>query len=308
MNRHTALLALPDLFTELGGNAWILDGWDTAQGQEFWTVPGEPEPDADDPAAYDGQPSCYMVHHTGTASATPVVQTPTGRWSKANAWCGLRRAGRLYATGTGVATVCFTSAGPARTSSGYGYRPMFTDYVCNDLRPPWQAEGPDTRMALNRYAFNVETVHPGDYTDLDPAVHEQLVIVGVALHLLFDWQARTISHQSWTGRKIDPRWNGDDACIGELQDAIEFVLAEPEPEGDNMVDLELWLTKIRTVDIQHMADTGIIKPGEADYFTGPTMWNPDALVGEQPIVNDSTASDWQSLYDSYRVRTPIWAV
>ena len=78
-----------------------------------------------------------------------------------------------------------------------------------------------------------------------------------------------------------------------------------------MAPFETWIKKIRTVDIQHMADTGIIKQSEAAYFTSDDMWDYDAEAenaGDGPIVNEWTMPDWQSLYDSYRVRAPIWAV
>lgn len=267
-NQHTALLALPELFAELGGNGIVLEGWDTAQGSYFWT---DPDTGAQ---SYDGEPSCYQVHHTAGTKSVPVVRDSGGNWSKANAWGGLYRDGKLYQTGGGVPTIVFTSAGPARTSSGYGYWPMFTDYVLKDKRAPWKAEGSDTGQALNRYAFNLEVTHPGDYSELDDGVWEQVCILGQALHILFGWTERTVGHQSWTLRKIDPRWDGTDDCIIQVQDEIQRLLTEPETEEEDMT----W------ADI--VADSTWATAYELDYIQGDPALMPDYYFADGPANED----------------------
>jgi len=140
--------------------------------------------------------------------------------------------------------IFLSTAGPCRTSSGYGYRPAAWDYSFQDRRAPVNAEGPDTDTALNRYAFNVETVHPGDGSAIDPGVWGHVVGLGVALHLMYGWEERTLGHLSWTGRKIDPRWsvglpNDGTDCIIDVQDAIAKGLVMPG-EAPNIDECEPW--------------------------------------------------------------------
>lgn len=217
MTQHTALLELPDRLRAVGLAVVAMNGWDIAQGSYKWTTPNGRQ-------SYTYPPLGFMVHHTGTTSTDPVVRTSNGTWSKANGWLGLERGGRLYSSGSGVPTLYLTASGPARVSSGYGYRPVLWDYVFNDLRAPWRAQGSDGSTAANRYMFNLETTHPGDYSALNQGVWDYIVRLGVVLHDMFGWQERTIGHQSWTTRKIDPRWDSRDDCIIPIQDAIQAEL------------------------------------------------------------------------------------
>lgn len=223
MTIHTALLPLPAMLTDLGLNVIALDGWDEAQGNYLWT---DPDSGAQ---GYDRPPSGYMVHHSAGSQATPRVGGPgTGSdWSKANAWIGLDRGdGRLYQEGGGDPSIWLVSAGPARISSGYGFKPAAWDYTFKDLRGPAHATGSDGGTALNRYAFNMETVHRGDGGPIDQGVWTHVVGLGVALHELFGWEDRTIGHTGWTKRKIDPKWslgglpNDGADCIIDVQNAI----------------------------------------------------------------------------------------
>ncbi len=230
MTTHTALLDLPAHLTNLGLNVVALDGWDEAQGAYFWTDPFSGA------QGFDRPPSGYMVHHTAGSAATPAVGPP---WSKANAWIGLDRGdGRLYQEGAGVPLIVIVSSGPARTSSGYGFRPAAWDNTFQDRRAPAHASGSDStpQVALNRYAFNVETVHRGDGSLIDAAVWHHVVGLGIALHEMFGWNERTLGHTSWTRRKIDPRWSlggmpndGPDSII-DVQNAIaDLGPAPPDP-------------------------------------------------------------------------------
>ena len=93
--RHTALLELPDLLTAAGMNVLVADDWELGQGNYLWTDPHTGT------RSYDGPPSGYMVHHTAGTRATP----PPHDTSKANAWIGLLRDGKLYQTGGGIPTI-----------------------------------------------------------------------------------------------------------------------------------------------------------------------------------------------------------
>ena len=223
MNRHTALLRLPGLLRSSGLNVEVAPNWEYGQGAYLWTDP------TDGTQTFDQPPSGYMVHHSGSASATP----PSAYTSKAGAWIGLKRGDRLYQEGGGVPTIYLASAGPARISSGYGYKPALWDYTFKDRRAPWRAQGTDGRTAGNRYTFNVETVHRGDGGLLDAGVWNHVVGLGVALHQMFGWTERTLGHLSWSLRKIDPRWsvglpNDGAHCIIDIQDAIAKGLAVPD--------------------------------------------------------------------------------
>ncbi len=235
---HTSLLELPDILDRLGLNYMVEPDWEYGQGDYLWTTP-------DGHGSYDNPPSAYMVHHTAGTSATP----PPADLSKANAWVGLWDGLRLRSSGPGTPMIFLSTAGPCRTSSGYGYRPAAWDYSFQDRRAPVNAEGPDTDTALNRYAFNVETVHPGDGSAIDPGVWGHVVGLGVALHLMYGWEERTLGHLSWTGRKIDPRWsvglpNDGTDCIIDVQDAIARELEDVDYRGVKNVPDESWARNV----------------------------------------------------------------
>lgn len=216
MPQHTSMLWLPDALRSHGINVVELSGWKEAQGLYFWTTPNE---------GYTGDyvedPSCFMVHHTGSFSATPVVRTSTGQWSKANMWVGLWDGTRLHQKSPGaVPAVVFTSAGPARVSSGYGHWPTALE-VFDDVRVPWRQTHSDGPMALNRYAVNAETVHRGDGSPIDPGVEHALIVMGALLAEHYDWSPwRTVGHLTWTNRKIDPQWEYESDRIIYIQDQV----------------------------------------------------------------------------------------
>jgi hypothetical protein len=221
MSKHTALLDLPDFLRGLGLNVVVSDGWEEGQckgnNHYLWTDPETKAPSHSNP------PSGYMVHHAGSPSAT----IPPVRTSKAGAWIGLLRSdGKLHHQGGGKPTIALVSAGPARTSSGFGFPPAAWDHTFKDQRAPWRAGGPDDDdIALNRYTFNVETVHPGTGVEIDEGVWEHVVGLGIGLHQMFGWKERTLGHLSWTQRKPDPEWtvglpNDGTKCIIDVQDAI----------------------------------------------------------------------------------------
>ena len=212
MTVHTFLQDLPGILEGMGFNVIVADGYELGQGDYLWTDPHT------NTRSYDHKPNAYMVHHTGSLSATP----PPHNTSKANAWIGLLRGdGRLYQDGGGTPTICLASAGPARISSGYGYRPAAWDYTFTGRRALAKAEGSDGDTALNRYAFNAEVVHRGDGTPLDVGVRACVVGLGVALEQMTGLGEMTLGHRSWTRRKIDPYWDGDPDCIITIQDAIK---------------------------------------------------------------------------------------
>ena len=227
MTQHTAMLWLPDALRGAGINVIELDGWDEAQGNYKWT-------DIDSGAqSYGGEPTCYMIHHTGSSSANPSVKDSSGTWSKANCWAGVWRDGRLYQTGSGVPTIVFTSSGPARVSSGYGHGPTLHE-VAADVRVPYKQTASDTNLAANRYAWNVETAALGDGSAVDPGVEYALVVMGALMADRFGWSPwRAIGHLTWTGRKIDPYWDGQRDVIVRIQDSIAEMMGdipvEPPP-------------------------------------------------------------------------------
>lgn len=279
--QHTAMLWLPEALAAEGVNVQVLDGWDTAQGNYLWTDP------ATGHQSYSEAPSCYMIHHTAGSTATPVVQDPAGQWSKANCWAGMQRDGKLYQDGGGVATVVFTAAGPARVSSGYGYWPTAED-VFADVRVPWRQTQRDGDYALNRYAWNVETVARGDGSDINPAVEEALVKMGAVLAEHFGWSPwRTIGHLTWTTRKVDPFWQGQQDRIVTIQDAV----AEYMEDDMGEMSLERYATRWRNPqDFDAAAVKGLITEAEATYW--------------KTVPTDS--AEWQDLRDAVQVRAPLW--
>jgi len=231
MAQHTSMLWLPDALRGAGINVIELDGWDEAQGNYYWTdLPGGHQ-------GYGEEPTCYMIHHTASSSAHPEVKNSSGTWSKANCWAGLWRDGRLYQSGSGTPTIIFTSAGPARISSGYGHGPTLHQ-VADDIRVPWDQPNSDTDMAANRYAWNVETTHEGTGGPIDPGVEHALVVMGALMCDRFDWAPwRTIGHLTWTKRKQDPYWDNRRDIIVHIQDAVAEMMGDvpvgPEEPMEN---------------------------------------------------------------------------
>lgn len=227
--KFTELLNLPTILSEMGYQVRVAEGFQ--YGQCTWKGVSEKYPDGYDhyvwkspytgSKSHDLPPYGYMVHHTGSSSANP----PAASNSKAGAWIGLERNGNLYQSGGGVPTIYLATAGPARISSGYGYRPAAWENTFEDKRAPWKAKGPDGDTALNRYVFNVETVCAGVGSALDPDVWDCVVGLGVALHEMFGWKERTLGHDSWSTRKPDPEWsvglpNDGEQSIIDVQDEI----------------------------------------------------------------------------------------
>lgn len=265
----TALAELPDRLIESGLSVVVADGWLAGQctneheafaDHYLWTNPYSGV------QSHDLPPFGYLVHHTAGTSATP----PNHESSKANAWIGLWRDGKLYQDGDGTPTIYLASAGPCRISSGYGYKPAAWDYTFEDQRAPAHAQGPDGGTALNRYVFNVETVHAGDGGPIDVGVWEHVVGLGAVLTDMFGWEERTLGHTSWSQRKIDPKWsvglpNDGADCIIDIQDAI----AEWESED---VDYDL-IREIVREEVEWV-------------LGGPRITMPDqARAGNQGVVN-----------------------
>ena len=237
MCEHTALADLPTILAEAGVNVIVADGYLGGQckGTDHyrWT-----DPDTGT-ASHDLPPHGYMIHHTAGSSATP----PPALTSKAGAWAGMYRNGKLYPTGDGVPTIYLASAGPARVSSGYGYRPAAWDYTFEGRRAPAHAEGPDGTTALNRYVFNIEIVHPGDGGALDKGVWDAVVTLGQVLEDMFGMVESSLGHTSWSQRKIDPKLsvglpNDGANCIIDFQDGIatEGECGMPKQQWDQFID------------------------------------------------------------------------
>lgn len=284
MTLHTALIDLPAIL-ELAGyevrtaTNW-LEGQCSSASHYLWTDPH------DFHESHDESPSGYMVHHTATDRAIP----PPHDTSKANAWIGLARGDSLYSYGPGDPVIYLASAGPARISSGYGYSPAAWEHTFEDRRAPVYAEGADGGTALNRYVFNVETVHPGDGSELPAGSLESVIGLGVVLHELFGWRERTLGHLSWSSRKIDPRWNSRNDAILPIQDEIARRLGDAGGNGDeeDMRTLREWVSVLRERDIQRAADVGSIEQSEVSYWQG-LLSNPDN-------------AEWQSYRNAVEVR------
>lgn len=278
--RHTALLGLADELRGYGLNVVVLDGWEEAQGRYRWTL-------QDGSRSYDNPPSGVLFHGTAGTVSRPVVRTRLGRWSVANCWVGLDNGnGRL--TSTRVAgsinrpTIYLTSAGPARYSAGYGYRPVLDD-MYNDVRPLLDAQGRDGSTAANRYTFNVENTHPNDGSLIDSGVFDHLVGLGVVLHEMFGWMERTLGHRSWTRRKpVDP-WFTPGGLIG-LQDAIQQGL------GGDIMPTWQW---------HRLIDS--LFEGRPDEYVGDSRWfkNRSDDANYAGIADQPDHVDWDNFWNAF---------
>jgi hypothetical protein len=83
-------------------------------------------------------------------------------------------------------------------------------------------------MAANRYAWNCETAHPGDGSELDADVQEALAEMGTLICEKFDLSPyATIGHLTWTVRKQDPYWNSRRDIIVPIQDRVAKLMQTP---------------------------------------------------------------------------------
>jgi hypothetical protein len=286
---HTFLIDLPDVLREMGFNVEVANGYEYGQGDYLWTNPH------DGRGSYHGQPWGYMVHHTATSAATPPKSTD----SKAGAWIGLWRDGRLYQSGGGVPTIYLASAGPARISSGYGYRPALWNHTFKEERAPAKAQGSDGDTAGNRYTFNVETVAKGDGSPIDPRVLDAVVGLGVALEMMTELKEMTLGHLSWSQRKIDPYWNNDRDCITTVQQRVAEGIGGPVPK---FVERREILVEPKT----HTTLTTLVAPDAANQlYKGYTRVPPsDAEQFITRFATDPDSDDMKHSGSNDRALTP----
>ena len=269
---HTFLLDLPDVLEGMGFNVEVADGYPEGQGNYLWTNPHTGR------GSYDEQPFGYMVHHSASSAATP----PPHDTSKASAWIGLKRGTRLYQEGGGIPTIYLASAGPARISSGYGYRPALWDYTFQQRRAPAKAQGSDNKTAGNRYTFNVETVHRGDGSPIDEGVLACVIGLGVALEQMTGLDEMTLGHLSWSRRKIDPYWNNDRECIIQVQEAVAGGETEDEvtykngDSGTNVVKIQDYINRWigeYSIQLAPLNKDGNFGPMTEDYVLEFQQWS-----------------------------------
>ncbi len=272
-SEHTFLLDLPDVLEALNLNVWVADGYEYGQGNYLWTNPHT------NVGSYHEKPFGYMVHHSASSSANP----PPSDTSKAGAWIGLRRDDKLYQEGGGVPTIYLASAGPARTSSGYGYKPAAWDYTFKGLRSPAKAQGADGDTALNRYSFNMETVHRGDGTTLDPSVLDHVVGLGIALQQMCDLKEMTLGHRSWSQRKIDPYWDNDTDCITTVQSRVQ---GDDDMTWADIVDDATWT-----------------KAYEDGFIEGDPSVMPDYYFADGPATEDEKKNGYNHIMREQMERT-----
>lgn len=266
---HTFLLDLPEILEGMGFNVWVADGYEKGQGNYLWTDPHTGR------GSYGEQPYGYMVHHSASSQATP----PPHDTSKASAWIGLLRGSKLYQEGGGTPTIYLASAGPARISSGYGYRPAAWDYTFKELRSPARAGGSDGTTALNRYSFNVETVHRGDGSPIDDGVLACVIGLGQALEQMTGLKEMTLGHRSWSQRKIDPYWNNDRDCIIQVQEAVAGGMEDEMKNGDTGINvaklqnyLNRWIEEYPDVTYAPLTEDGQFGPATEDMCLNFQQW------------------------------------
>jgi len=270
---------LADALRAAGLEVWELDGWRTWEPGYAWReTPG---------GLYE--PEGHIVHHTATDGYTPNVHNSSGQ-TKANAYVGLRREGRLYFSGGGVPTVALCASRPANDSAGYGCRYVLEDYVRLDKRYSGPQSNPDDSpsWAGNRSYWNTETIHPGYGEPLDAGVWDLLIGYSAVLCMELGWAPwRTIAHEDHTKRKVDPRFEqGTPYTIAQIQDDVELWM-----EGKT-VDLQRWASRLRREDINQYVKIGVLTSTESSYWIG--------------MLGDWQNPEWQDLRDAAMVRGPIY--
>ncbi len=180
---------------------------------------------------YDGGPFGVMIHHTATSSYAPRSAYPEPE--------GVRTDGRTICNilVQPDGTVNMVSTDPANYSSGLNQKALLDDYVLprerfygpqeGDLGPEWYG---------NRAWINIETVHPGDGSEIPEAQERALIVTTASICLLMGWDATAVvGHYDGRGTKIDPKWEGDYATppysIAGIQDKVtEIIESELMPE------------------------------------------------------------------------------
>ncbi len=177
-----------------------------------------------------------MLHHWGsTAAATGAVQAGH---TYPRSQGGLRTDERVNCNwfSDRDGTIHLISAGAATYSSCYGSR-IVLEEVRTDTWPGGTARErgiTDNSICGNRFFWNMEAEHPGDGSPM-PDVQELAIatLVAVMCDLLGQTVLQVIGHLEWTGRKIDPRWEGPGnrtpAIRGEAQNILNGRIPAPIP-------------------------------------------------------------------------------
>lgn len=171
---------------------------------------------------------------------------------------------------------------------------------------------------LSRHAYGLaidldyggDTDGDGDPTiDKNPHLHRPITDAdyGVTIQLLRHQVDAVLAIRTVSGVPVW-RW------LGSIGDSMHFDIAcSPEhlasgilmptdiDEEEEQMDLERWVTRLRIpIDIDRMAEVGIITDDEANYWAGrqPSM-------GGQPLP--ANYPEWQDLRDAVEVRSVWWA-
>ena len=272
-------LLIPEALKDAGVMVRTIEGWDTPVSRWAGPLSG---------------PGAAMWHHTATAKYTPNK-------TKANGYAGLTQPGtlQLSQSGDGDPVYVVATSYPAPISSGYGQRRTY-EQALKDLRNDARATGPDDsnpRWAGNRFYWNTEVVLNGVGAKLDPKVWDMMVVVGRVLCDLFEWSPyRHVGHLQHTGRKVD-LWDGTDQ--NGVATMIRFRKDVDERTLDMAMNTETWAQTLRNpLDIDRMAEIGVITEAEANYWTGRSR------AGGVPIPTNDP--EWQDLRNAVEARSPFW--
>jgi hypothetical protein len=154
-----------------------------------------------------------MQHHTA-----PPVPFPVDRLYPPGAGYDIINGQRVYRIKANWnvkpdGTVHVIAAGACNYSSGPGSSVVLGETM-RSIAPSGLAV---TRMLRddtsgNSWYLNNETDHVGNGGPIPAAQLDAVVRCWAAICVRLDWTpARIVAHAEWTARKIDPRWNGQDA-------------------------------------------------------------------------------------------------
>jgi hypothetical protein len=179
---------MADWFREVGLTVVEEPGWED-RGRDWFDLVG------------------MMQHHTACCSPYPVHKlypTRAGQWRiRANFSI------QPGPSASAPAKVHIIAAGRCNYSSGQGRKEVITD-LRNDIPPSSSARGfPDT-IGGNKHFINDELAHPGDGSPLPAPMKHAVDMTWLALcrNVPVLNANRLIGHAEFTGRKIDPYWNG----------------------------------------------------------------------------------------------------
>lgn len=257
-------LELVDLIRPWWTNTTAYDG--TVKGESAWHRDG---------------PAGIMVHHTAGPQPYPLDSLAGARDGKLRCNIAPRQNGQLVVI----------SAAACNYSSGSG-----SSLVLASVRAGFAPTGLAKDLGLvddvngNPWFYNLEVDHPGNGAPIPAAQWNAVVAACAALCAHHNWTSQhVIGHAEWTARKIDPRWDNQDAHrnLNAIRNAVQAALDTQEPPVTDHIEAN-------TIRAKAIYETGAA-PGVDSTFVADWQWmvaqqiattftDPDSVVRSEELA------------------------